>query len=152
MLRGLEKEALKRASSLEEVAKIALTALGRLRSSGHQIVQICGPITTGGLGSVEANVARFKFAVQRASENGFVVFDLPAFQEAIGRVTNFQKDAPYNWGILDDFIGKVLGSGYISRAFFLPGWESSTGSKWEREQLKRLEIPFQDFPAEWLKE
>lgn len=146
------RQALENATTLEEVAQIALCATLEIKAQGHQIVQICGPISTGGRGGLEANLHFFKLATHVAVKNGFVVFDLPFFQDPIIRVTHYGKEenGAYLWEILELFFEPIFRSGALSKAFFLPGWQSSIGARWEREKLTELGIPIEEYPSEWL--
>jgi hypothetical protein len=146
-----ETKALETVSSFEGAADLAVSILSRMNETGREIIQLCGPMSTGGLGNLAANMARFSFAIERAIENGLLVFNQIPFQQVIIRLCNFKDGQPhYNWEILEIFYRRVFESGHVHRALFLPGWESSTGAKWERDLVSRLGITAEDYPSEWL--
>lgn len=147
----VEFKALEVASTFHEAGDIALTILSRMSVTGKEIVQICGPISTGGLGTMEKNMARFRLAIDRATENGLFVFNQIPFQQTIKRLSNFEdRQKKYNWEILEIFYRKIFESGYIHRTLFLPYWYSSNGAKWERNIVTKIGIPVEDYPLEWL--
>lgn len=147
----IEKEALKNTATLTETASIAISILVRMKeSNGHQVVTICGPMSTGGLGNIEANMHRFRQAIDAAQDNGLVVFNQVPFQEAIVRITGYKEGSEYCMDILEIFYRNIFESGYISKTLFLPGWQSSRGASWERELVTSLGIPAEEYPIEWL--
>lgn len=145
-----EMAALKKAESFNEAAEIALIILGRMKQSSDVIVQICGPMTTGGLGNLEDNMALFALAVETASANGLTVFNQGVFQDAMVRIYPFQPDKPYPMHLLEEFYRKIFESKHISKLIFLPSWHTSIGTKWEREIAPVLGMETEDYPAKWL--
>lgn len=145
-----EKELLEKVASLEETADVAVSILKRMRGEGKPVVQICGPMSTGGAGSFEENMARFQKAIERASENGLTVFNQIPFQTAIIRLTDYYEGSPYNTDILEVFYRRVFECGYISKALFLSDWQSSRGAVWERNLVSDLGIEIEEYPEEWL--
>lgn len=100
---------------------------------------VCGPISTGGVGSIEGNMERFHLAVHSLHSLGQSIFDQTVFEQKIAELHSPGEDG-YDWNILHDFYHPIFKSGVIHRKFFIPGWESSTGARWEREQAKELSI------------
>lgn len=141
---------LRETTTLEEAGRIAIGVLERMRATGKEIVQVCGPMTTGGLGSLEANMERFRYAIARAKEEGLLIFDQTPFQEAIDTLTAHDGTNNYCDDILEVFFRGVLGSGHVSRALFLPDWESSRGACWEWEFVRSCGIPASPYPEAWL--
>lgn len=149
----VEREALSKADSYEEAADIAIALLARMREQGKPIVQICGPMSTGGLGNLRENMQRFQRAVDIAIEKGITVFNQVAFQEAIIRLSSYQEgDTEYDMGILERFYRRVFEAGHIDAFLFLPDWESSVGTRWEREVAAKVGIEVKEYPLEWLAE
>jgi len=147
-----EIAALKRVASYDEAADIALTVLKRMHALGEPVVEICGPISTGGLGSLEKNAERFRAAIRSAHERGLVVFDQMHFQDVIERLSELHRNGSYDQDVLEVFYRRIFESGYIGKALFLPGWESSRGASWERALLTELGVPIEDYPLAWLAE
>lgn len=145
-------EMLSKVSTFEEIAEIAFTILARMRETGHPIVQVCGPISTGGLGDLRKNLERFHRAVKKADVMGLAVFDQVPFQVAIERIDPYTGTNGYCMDILEKFYRPIFESGHISKALFLPGWEGSKGATWEREVLTTLGIHIEEYPEEWLRD
>ncbi len=137
--------------TFEDLAEIAIKILRELDKSGKPIVQICGPISTGGLGSLEKNLTRFEKAIKTATKNGLQVFNQAPFEDTIRRIsTKYPKTNGYCMPILDVFYKKVFESGYIKTALFLPDWQGSKGATWERELVTSLGIEVKEYPEAWL--
>jgi hypothetical protein len=145
-----EKAALEGVASLEEAADIGISILKRMKAEGKPVIQICGPMSTGGAGSIEKNMSRFEAAVDTAVQNGLTVFNQIPFQNAIIRVTDYYEGAPYNTDILEVFYRRMFESGYMDGILLLPDWESSKGAIWERELALKLGMNIEDYPIEWL--
>ena len=142
-------ERLRMAKTLEEAGDIGVMILERMHASGKEIVQVCGPMTTGGLGTLSENMERFAIAIEQARAHGLLVFNQIPFQEAIERLTS-HLDEEYCTDILDIFFRKILGCGYVSRALFLSDWESSRGARWEWDFVRSCGIPASPYPDTWL--
>jgi len=139
--------------TFEELAKVAIEILRQMSLSGKPIVEICGPVSTGGLGSIEKNLSILKKAVDKANEKGLQTFDQTIFEEAMQRISKkYPLVDGYPVSILDKFYKKIFESGYIKKAYFLPGWQSSRGAKWEREIFPIIGVEIAEYPIEWLKE
>ncbi|MEK7510629.1 MAG: hypothetical protein AAB582_00100 [Patescibacteria group bacterium] len=140
---------------LEKAAAIAVTCIGRLYELGGNVVQLCGPMSTGGRGHIDLNMARFRIAMEVMHEHGVQVFNQMVFQDMMIRITGFRPGMPveeYNVQILEGFYGPVFHSGLITTAIFLPDWESSHGASWERELLKKLGVEILEYPTSWFAE
>lgn len=138
-------------TSFDEMVPVGIGILQRMFKPGSRIVQICGPMSTGGKGSLEANMAYFQKAMDVASEKGLHVFDQTPFQDAMIRLAaEHEARREYCVEILHVFYRGIFKSGLISELMFLPDWESSVGSRWEREEAAALGIAVSEYPAEWL--
>ena len=148
-----EKRRLKEAGKISELADIALVVLDRMSvsSDNREITQICGPMTTGGLGNLRDNMALFEYAITVAGENGFYVFNQLPFQDGMVRILNWAPGQKvYRQEILEEFYRPIFASGKVQKTLFLPDWQSSHGASWEFELLGKLGIPRDDFPIELL--
>lgn len=151
-----EKRALQMAASFEDLASIALTILVRMQAEQKDVHQICGPISTGGLGNKEANLRRFQNAIIVAKRRGLLVFDQMPFEGVIGRLATEHRERSgtnaYCEEILTVFYKNVFGSGVIKTAHFLPDWQTSHGTTWERKHLAEIGIGIAEYPVEWMAE
>jgi hypothetical protein len=147
----LEIQALKNVATFEEMVPVALTILKKMHLLGKPIHQICGPISTGGKGSIEANMVYFHRAIQVAHEQGLLVFDQTPFQDAMVRLAaDHDARKEYCTDILHVFYRGVFKSGLVDTLLFLPDWQSSFGATWEWNEAKELGLTAKDYPAEWL--
>lgn len=141
-----DKQKIEKIDSFEDLSSLAVEILQRTPTP---VALVCGPITTGGLGSEAQNARFFSEAISFLRQKGWVVFDQMLFHEAIQRISSAMPPVEYRLEILDVFCEGIFRSGVIKQAFFLPGWQSSRGATWERDRLEVLGIPIQDFPLEW---
>ena len=65
---------------------------------------------------------------------------IPFQQEMVRIISQSSLDDEYDFALLDDFYLPIFESGLVHVLYFLSGWESSTGARWEHEQAKRLKI------------
>src|SRR3954468_19709206 len=94
-----EREALtKEVESLEPVVAIALRVLERMSKEGKPIIQVCGPMTTGGAGNFKQNMKRFRKAIQKIDEQGkYLVFDQMLFTQVFIRLDKKREDKTSYW-------------------------------------------------------
>jgi hypothetical protein len=141
--------------TLRELSLIAIDMLKTLsvRAKGQHVNQICGPMTTGGLGSIELNMPVFRQAVNIAHERGLVVFDQLPFQDAMIRITDYFNLDHYPDEIITEFYYPVFESRLITCAPFLPTWATSRGARMERERIEKVGgIEIVDYPVDWYEE
>lgn len=145
-----QRERLDAVDSLDAAGVLAVEILEGMKAAEQPIIQVCGPMSTGGLGSLKENMARFARAVHFLQDRGFCVFNQIPFQSVIIRVTDHHDGGPYRMDILEVFYRKIFECGHVSAALFLPGWESSRGATWERQFVVACGIRARDFPRRWL--
>lgn len=129
----------KKAKTFSELAKIALRIIERMP---QPVEMVCGPLTSGGLGSFKKNTEVLKRHILKLSR-GAVVFNQLPFEPHLHRILN----SPYHKGgnhLLREFYGKIFKSGSIKTLHFIPGWKTSFGARWERKTAKRLGIKIED--------
>ena len=147
--RGEEFVSLKTISSFDELATIGVRVISRLP---EPVVEVCGPITTGGRGSLKENLHVFEHVTMRLGEDGYHVFNLLNFQPTIDRLARewAVNNQGYCWPILNIFFRQVFDAKKINFGYFIPGWESSVGARWEREALKVLGVVLREVPEEMI--
>lgn len=138
----LEVSEIDKTINCEQMLRIALKKLEKLP---RPIVQVCGPITTGGKGSIEANIKEFDIAINRLANEGKIVFDQRPFEIPMQRIRESMKDVIYAHELLNDFYLPIFESGLIDELYFLEGWEKSTGAKWEHNKAQELKIKISYF-------
>lgn len=145
--------ALEESQSFRAVGAVFYRVLLRMvRSGAGPIYQVCGPITTGGLGSTELNYALMRRAVAHLREEGYTVLDQTPLRPHVERLYRRWREmfphAPYCYEILDEIYAPTIDSGYVEVYHFIPKWNESTGSVWEFRRVHRLGRKAQDFPAQ----
>lgn len=132
------------ADTYESLRDIALSVLHRMPKG---VSMVCGPISTGGLGSIEMNLVRFSGAIELLAGCNVNVFTQMPFEEAMRRIRG--SGLPYKNGLtlLETFYYPIFSSGRVERLCFLPDWKSSLGTQWEHdraEELKLTRVYFQE--------
>lgn len=126
-------------------ALATVVVIPHLQKIDVDIVMVCGPVTTGGLGSKELNLAAIRKAEEELTAQGLTVFNQSMVEDAIERLIELHSPDTYPTELLQEFTLRILESGLIGAMYFLPDWESSTGASWEREQAAILGIDILDF-------
>lgn len=133
------------AQSFHELLTIGIDLAKRLPPPA---IQLSGPMTTGGLGTLESNVEFMRTATQSLIDQGHAVFDILVFHDTIMRLLEKRADQTYPFNLLEVFFRGMFASGHIHAVYFLPGWESSVGSRWERECVIELGLAIVDLKEE----
>jgi len=120
--------------------KIALRVLHRMPIGA---TMVCGPISTGGAGSIEKNLEIFALAIEALASRGENVFSQMPFERTMQRLKTT------NLGLLNDFYLPLFRSGRIRRLCFLDGWESSEGATWEYERAIELGFEIEEFRSDF---
>jgi len=128
---------LHKAQSIWEIYEVAKNILSRMPET---LAQVCGPITSGGKGSIEENLNYLNDSIQELQKQGIHIFDQMPFEETFHRIVREKTYSQTYENILIDFYEPIFQSGKIKTLYFIPGWENSTGAKWEYAQAKALGI------------
>lgn len=129
-------EKLKSANLMPEFFAIAMNILNHMPDP---VSLVCGPISTGGKGSIPKNLEVFKEYIVNLQKGGRTVFNQLPFEEKFGELAS-RSTLKYFTPILDDFFLPLFKSGKIKEMCFMPGWESSTGARWENDMSDKLGI------------
>jgi hypothetical protein len=128
---------LKAATTFTQMYAIAARVMERMP---RPLVQVCGPIATGGLGSLEANLGAFNEEIKKLQAQGLYVFDQMPFEMPMQEVKKLGNTGPHSQSLLDDFYMPIFKSGNISTAYFMPNWTTSKGATWEHGLMQELGI------------
>ncbi len=109
-----------------------------LRKMPPPIGQVCGPISTGGAGSVEKNLKRFEVTIASLQQRGIEIFDQVPFEVPMQRIKSRREFEHYDDLLLIDFYLPIFESKLVHKLYFLPDWQSSVGARWEHDQALRL--------------
>jgi hypothetical protein len=152
----ITEEHRKEISEAKNYQQLSIVALKVLKDMPKPISQVCGPFSTGGLGDIEKNRERVRKVTEKLLSEGHNIFNWwNDFEKQIGKIrkTSEKKTShETNQELLDEFYKTLQESGYIETMYFIPGWESSHGASWEREQAKRLGIKIVDLTEEYFEE
>ncbi len=143
----------KQTQTFQELGTLAVEVLGKFPPNVHgKILQVCGPVSTGGFKSTKTNFLVLADAVRLLRERGDFVFDQTHLEEVIVGLWKRWKADPahvgYCWPILDDVYRPIFESGLVGTLLFLPGWECSTGACWERSIGHSLGIKVAPYPED----
>ncbi len=144
-----------KATTFTEVGDVMISVLDEMhqKDPGTPIWQVCGPISTGGLGSVELNLLRLERAVHCVRSQGFRVFNQLPTESALGRLLlEWKKRNPpdaYPTELLDDCYGRLFRTGKIYGLQFVDDWKSSRGSIWEYKLAIELNMEVEYLPIGW---
>lgn len=136
-----DRKELRRAKTFKDLNGIAMRILKKMP---QPIVQVCGPITSGGLGSVKKNLHRFNAVIKALDREGFNIFNQLPFENDLYRLRReLSKTRPQkrvDRELLNDFYLPIFESGLVASFFFIPDWKTSFGARWEHRQLERLRL------------
>lgn len=124
------------ATTFENLNDIALKIITRMP---QPLGQVCGPISTGGVGNLEGNIAVFEQTIRKLKGEGRHIFDQLPFEKPMWRIIK----TPYYRGpdhLLEAFYLPIFKSGYIKALYFIPNWQTSYGANWEHKLGKKLGI------------
>ena len=139
----------------DSFAALAEIGLAELKKLGSGLGIVCGPISTGGLGDAEKNFEVFNAAIWSLQRKGHKLFVQIPYEGSLGRLRQrWEADNPENTGycmpILTEFYGPLFKSGLIDFSWFIPGWQSSFGATWERNELQELGVGIVDLTPDWI--
>ncbi len=144
-----------KADSFADLVPIALTELQKF-GAGAEVV--CGPISTGGRGSLEKNFEVFGATIKGLQREGRPIFSQVPYEERIfffrtrWQQEDLSREGQYYMPILTEFYHPLIRSGLIKAGHFIPGWESSFGARWERTELKSMGAKINDLTNNWIDE
>lgn len=131
-------EALEKAESFADMRIIARRVLDRIP---RPVAGVCGPIAeTGGLHSVEANLNVFNNTIIQLQKTGLRIFDQMPFEDKMQKFKAEMNRKDFLKELNDDFYLPIFQSGIVSTFYFIPGWESSNGARFEHQKALELSI------------
>jgi hypothetical protein len=151
-LRHYKEEHYRTIEKAETYEELSEAAIDILKSMPKPIGIVCGPISTGGAGNIKANLEVFEKTVHKLADEGQNIFNQMPFEKGIKKLREKYGKLPEekNQILLDRFYLLLYQSGLIKKMYFIQGWESSHGAKWERKVSKELGIEIEDLPGNFL--
>lgn len=130
-----DEQRMTQSETFEELAEIAIEILGRMPG---EVGIVCGPISSGGKGTVEANIAEFGNRIEELKSQGLEIFDQMPFELHMWRIKETPYYDPTRNHLLEEFYGRLFASEKLTTFYFIPGWESSYGASWENNVARDL--------------
>lgn len=141
-------EMLDEAKTFDDAFEIALQVINNQCTNIACMTQVCGPISTGGYGTVDRNLLAFHYTIQKLKKDQ-LVFDQMPFEPLFHRIHAewiVNNPGKYMHDILDKFYLPLFERGHIKKFAFMHNYESSQGALWEHEQAIRLNMEKQYLP------
>lgn len=129
------EEQIASADTFEELAEIALSRISKMPKP---VGVVCGPITSGGKGSMEANLKEYAAQIQNLISSGKSIFSPVPYEPRMQEIKKTPYYDPSRDHLMEVFYGTIFGSGMISEFYFIPGWESSYGARWEHNFAEKI--------------
>ena len=145
-----DRKALSQATSFTDLATLALDILQRFPGN---VYMVSGPISTGGVGTLEGNRKVFERVIELlATEQSANIFSQMPFEDKIVELyRQWHLDNPtekYCMPILDEFYDRLFSAGKVGSLHFIHGWGGSFGAKWEHDNCDRWGIERHYLPRE----
>ena len=96
--------------------------------------QVCGPLSTGGTGSFEANVQAMAHAIGRLKSEGKPLFSQLPMEDSMLRVKAIQGARHDPFELLEEVYGRIFKTGKVNPLYFMQNWKESQGARWEHER------------------
>lgn len=148
-----EEHHIEKAKTTREFKRIGELVCEVAEKMPKPLFMISGPMTTGGLGHYSKNIVLFQHAIEEALKEGVYVFNQTMLEEHLQRLVRewlaCNPDSGYCNHVLTDIYDVLLASGHLQGVYFLPGWETSRGARWERETAEKHSLAIYDYPEEW---
>jgi len=142
------------AQNFEELADIAVREMHKFEAAEV----VCGPVSTGGLGTLEKNLQAFIAVIHMLQKEGRPIFSQEPYEERIAELrVQWRAEDParaeaYCMPILDILYTRIFDAGRVRKGWFIPGWESSFGARWEHAKFKKLGVEIEYISPEKIKE
>lgn len=137
------------ATSYEEIGAVALRIQERYPD---ELVQVCGPISTGGFGDVKKNLYVFEKTIVALLRQGLNVYNQMPLEKDMMRVRKIDPPGEGQYPLLEGIYRPLFASGKLVKAYFIHGWDGSQdtppsiGSLWEHNCCKEYGIPIDYLP------
>lgn len=139
------------APSFEALAEAAVQALEGIEGT---VGMVCGPISTGGAGDSVLNFQVFSAVIEGLGKKGVSLFDQRPYEFGLGKLRKAweaEGNSGYCMPILEVFYARIFESGRVSQSYFIPGWSSSFGARWERNKFLASGISVTDLTHEQIR-
>lgn len=136
-----DRKELEKARSFKTLSVIALNVISRIPGD---IEMVSGPISTGGVGTLEGNRRVFEKTIEILIDEQRNLFSQMPFEDKMVELYKiWHEEHPtgkYCLPILYDFYEVIFSRGRVTKLNFIFGWESSFGARWEHDNCDRWKI------------
>lgn len=133
-----ERRLVQKIKSMEDLAKIAALVIQRMQPP---VAMVSGPISTGGKGSIAANMRAMRKTIDDLSGKSVKVFDQTIFEPQMKKIAKAHPEyLTDEVKLLEEFYLPLLEKELVGLICFMPDWKSSFGARWEHKQARRLKI------------
>jgi hypothetical protein len=133
------------ATSFPSLVEIAISVIARNRIHSLPVVQVCGPMASGG-GKLDENAAKIARTIAALRKKGLTVFSQVPFQRGMLNFTTVEDYMRNPHELLDGFYGRLFRGRHIQALTFIKGWENSFGCRWEHDTGKALDMHISFLP------
>ncbi|MDE2010855.1 MAG: hypothetical protein KGI61_01550 [Patescibacteria group bacterium] len=146
-----DMNAVNSAESFEQLGEIAVHLLWRFPPYLHMS---SGPMTTGGVGSLEGNLLVHKAIIELLyDEIGLQMWSQLPFEDRMAVLSReWHRNHPqemYCMPLLEGFYTRVFSTRRIVSLQMIYGWQTSRGATWEADQCRKLGIRVNELPVEF---
>ncbi len=137
--------------TFEALADIAIAEL----NGGQKLSMVCGPISTGGTGNKVHNFEILNAVRDGLKRRGKTFFNQTPYEPNLHHLAikwEGEGNTGYCKPILTTFYARIFAAGAVGEAWFIPGWESSHGTCWERDELGKHGCVLHDVTYDELRE
>lgn len=135
---------LAKVKNFAQMAAIAVKSIRKARKKykGVSTIELCAPISSGGKGSVKANLAEMNKAIEALKDLPYLLFNQLPYEKKIGALKasahkKRKNKIAYDMAVLLDFYEVFFNKGIIDILIFMPNWYSSIGACWEYRKAKK---------------
>ena len=136
-------QALRQATTFSEVGHIALDIQERYP---QPLGQVGGPISTGGLGSLEKNLAQFEKTILALEQEGKHIYNQMPLERAVFRIRQERGAGYKQLDLLEGVYLPLFNSALLKTFYLINCWYSSQGTRWEVKQLVRRHVDIVELP------
>jgi len=123
-----DKRDIEETAQAETYADLYIIARRILSRIPHPIVQLCGPISSGGAGSIEENLKRFDATITKLQSDGLSIFNQVPFEHPMQRLKE-KEGVSWSMRLLEEFYLPIFENALVDELHFLPDWQSSKGAR-----------------------
>ncbi len=131
-------------TSFEELFELSCMTLRN--AQGEKKTTVLGPVTARNPELIRENLDMLSFYSKRLSEQGWVVLEIPSFQEVVDELIQQLNITGYPYGILHEFTLPLIRSKCFSVIHFRENYSDSLSTTIEHDATLGVHIPIRYLP------